>query len=422
MTAVLLGIAAAAAIGLGFFSYWQHLLITQKNDLFQPGSTISWLNFFAKGKDEGFSAMEVKLLYELAKKTNMEHPAALFWSHTQMDNCIKYIIKRYRAAGTFNSEENSIFLDKLFEFRKKMEMEKPGWKRGISSTTVIDEMQNLQIIAGRYGTFKSKLLKNMHRAMIIERPDCSTLPVNFRWKGQRVQVYFWRKEDAAYCFESVVSEENFIASGGMPTLELLHNEKIERTQSRSNIRAKTSKSARLFAIDDDYEPAEAKKTTQAGINCCMKDLSDTGCSVVVGGEAKNYFKLLVQFNIDTTPVNLVGLVTAIEYNEVNNTSILHIEADVMPLEIRNLIRAFVFDIIEDDIEITASDTNESEAAGAAAGILPAPYTAAQTAASMPQNAADGAGVQSGAKTSGANGIYTPDGGITENFNDFMPPA
>ncbi|MDR0539696.1 MAG: PilZ domain-containing protein [Spirochaetaceae bacterium] len=346
MTTIMLGLVAAAAIGLGIFSYWEHLVITQHTQQSKSKTAFSWIDFFAKGKDSGFSNMEIKLLYELAKKSNIEHPAALFWSHPQMDACIKFIVKRYRAAGTFNMEENKQFLDKLFEFRKKMEMEKPKWRHGITKTEEMNEMQRIQIVAGGHGTFISKLIKNTSKEMVVERPDSSSLPVQFKWKGKRIQVYFWRKDDAAYCFETVVMDEMF-SSGDIPVLALAHTEKLERTQNRTNIRAKTNKPARLFIIgNEENENAQNSKS----INCSMKDISDTGCSVLVGGEAKNYFRLILQFFIDRVPISLVGVVSSIDYNPENDTSLLHIAADVMPLEMRNIVRCVMFGIIDDGLE------------------------------------------------------------------------
>ncbi|MDR2521425.1 MAG: PilZ domain-containing protein [Spirochaetaceae bacterium] len=351
-----------AAVALGVFSYWEHLVITQHTGHTKKANNISWLDFFAKGKDLGFSNLEIKLLYELAKKSNMEHPAALFWSHVQMDGCIRYIVEKLRIAGTFHEEENMLFLDRLFEFRKKMEMEKPRWKRGLKKTTEINEMQRFQLAAGRYGIFHAKLLKNTSQEMLIERPQGNELPLGVAWKNMRLQVYFWRKDDAAYFFETVVADEIF--AGDFPTLKLLHNDKVERTQNRNSVRIGMNKNARMYVIEQD---GHSRKTAEGGgINCRMRDLSDTGCSVLVGGEAKTHFRLIMQFSIENTVVSIAGVVTAIEYNEDENTSILHIEADIIPLEIRNIIRCVVFGIIDDiDAAVYETPPPEEPAAGAA---------------------------------------------------------
>ena len=355
MIGILLGIVIFAALALAVFSYWEHLVIAQHANPSKNTSNISWLDFFAKGKDAGFKNSEIKLLFDLAKKSNMEHPAALFWSHVQMDGCIRHIVQQYRKAGTFFVDENKIFLDKLFKFRKKMEMEKPKWRRGISKTNEISEMQIFQAVAGQHGMFKTKLLKNTQSEMIVERPDSSSLPIHFSWEGLRLQIYFWRQDDAAYFFETVVCEENF--SGEVPVLKLLHTDTMERTQHRKNVRASTNKSARIFIFDTENTD---KSAVSKGVKCRLKDLSDGGCAVLVGGRAEKTFKLILQFSIDKIQINIVGVVTKIEYNEDDNTSILHIESDVIPLDIRNIIRCVVFGLIDDDIEISTAETIDEQ--------------------------------------------------------------
>ncbi|MDR2489889.1 MAG: PilZ domain-containing protein [Spirochaetaceae bacterium] len=355
MIGVLLGIVAIAALALGIFSYWEHLVISQHSQPVKNTANISWLDFFAKGKDSGFKNSEIKLLFDLAKQSNMEHPAALFWSHVQMDGCIRHIVQQYRSAGTFFMDENKFFLEKLFNFRKKMEMEKPKWRRGISKTTEISEMQIFQAVAGQHGMFKTKLIKNTPAEMIVERPNSSSLPVRLSWIGLRLQIYFWRQDDAAYFFETVVTEENF--SGNIPVLKLLHTDTLERTQSRKSIRASTNKNARIFMFDTDNTE---EKSVSKGIKCRLKDLSEEGCAVLVGGRAEETFKLILQFSIDKMQINIVGVVTKIDYNEDDNTSILHIQSDVIPIDIRNIIHCVVFGIIDDDIEITVPENTAEE--------------------------------------------------------------
>ena len=122
----------------------------------------------------------------------------------------------------------------------------------------------------------------------------------------------------------------------------------------------------MYFFDTDITQ---KNAVSNGIKCRLKDLSDDGCAVLVGGKAEKTFKLILQFSIDKMQINMVGTVTKIEYNEDDNTSILHIQSDVMPLDIRNIIQCVGFGIIDDDIEISAPETaaGETEPTAAAEG-------------------------------------------------------
>ncbi|MDR3248765.1 MAG: PilZ domain-containing protein, partial [Treponema sp.] len=58
----------------------------------RPGVQGSWIQFFAKGSDAGFSLKEIELLRKLATKCNLEDPASLFWSQNQLDLCIRAMV------------------------------------------------------------------------------------------------------------------------------------------------------------------------------------------------------------------------------------------------------------------------------------------------------------------------------------------
>ncbi|MFA6507899.1 MAG: PilZ domain-containing protein, partial [Treponemataceae bacterium] len=73
-------------------------------------NSYSWVQFFAKGKDEGFSLKEIELLRRVAIRSEVEDPTALFWSVKQLDQCIKGILRKSRLTGDENSLETQDFL------------------------------------------------------------------------------------------------------------------------------------------------------------------------------------------------------------------------------------------------------------------------------------------------------------------------
>jgi hypothetical protein len=80
----------------------------------------------------------------------------------------------------------------------------------------------------------------------------------------------------------------------------------------------------------------------------LDDLSDSGCAVVVGGKAESGIRVKVQFVLDNTPISMLGTVRSIFYKEDVGRSILHVEADPLPLETRNHILGEVFGTQQDD--------------------------------------------------------------------------
>jgi c-di-GMP-binding flagellar brake protein YcgR len=305
-----------------------------------------WLQFFAKGKDAGFSLKEIELLRRLAIKADLEDPTALFWSQQQLDLCIRSMVKSIHLSGSGGDQANQDFLSKLYDFRKKIEMQKPKIKHGISNSRQISDGQNLRILVEDKGVFKSQIVKNISQYLTISRPSSNKVPETFSWQGFKLSVYFWRNEDAGYVFDSEVIDEVF--SKGISSLKISHSDSLFRTQKRKSIRLKLHKPAFLYLLanEDEVNTVEA----HPGLKCFMEDLSDTGCAITVGGRAQEGIRVKIQFALNNSTVVMSGTVRSTQYKEEQGRSLLHIEADLLPLEIRNKILGEVFGMLPDDEE------------------------------------------------------------------------
>ncbi|GMO22413.1 MAG: hypothetical protein Ta2B_01350 [Termitinemataceae bacterium] len=322
---------------------------------------VSWSKFYQKGKQEGFSTQEIKLLYELATRSAMENPTALFWSGVSMDNCLKAFVQDLNIKKTLDMPDNQDFLSRLFEFRKKIEMNRPKNKNGIKSSKEMSDMQSVQVVNDGVGIFNSKVVSVNSIFLSIQRPDSSVLDHHFKWKGQHILIYFWRKEDAGYCFETNVIDEVFTETN-VPILKLTHSDKLLRTQTRKTLRVKTHRNANLYTVgvanDDDVSVVPCVK-------CILEDISDGGCSVTIGGAGESGLRIIVQFKINNTPLSISGMVRSVNYNKEQNTSVLHIESDIIPSAVKNLIMGLMFGAITDEFDTVPLEV-EAEDLGRAA--------------------------------------------------------
>jgi len=305
-----------------------------------------WVQFYAKGKDSGFSFKEIELLQRLAVKSKLEDPTTLFFSNRQLDTCIRDLVKSLRMAGTENEKVNQDFLSKLYDFRKKIEMEKPKIKNGISNSRQISDGQNLRVLAKGYGVYKSQVVKNTSSYLAISRPVNSKLPATFSWQGMKLSLYFWRNEDAGYVFDTEVIDEVF--SKGIASLKVSHSDSLFRTQKRKSIRVKKHKAAFLYPVLNEDELNKIEENP--GIKCFIEDLSDTGCAITIGGRAQPGLRIKAQFYLNNSLICMAGTVRSVEYKEDLNRSLLHVEADPLPIEIRNQILGEVFGMLPEEEE------------------------------------------------------------------------
>jgi hypothetical protein len=86
------------------------------------------------------------------------------------------------------------------------------------------------------------------------------------------------------------------------------------------------------------------------VKCFLKDLSDTGCAITIGGKASVGIRIKVQFALNNIPLCMSGTVRSLEYKEDTNRSVLHVESDPLPIEIRNLILGEVFGMLPEEEE------------------------------------------------------------------------
>ena len=306
----------------------------------------SWIQFYAKGKDAGFSFREIEMLRKLAVKSNLEDPSSLFFSQIQLDLCIRSLVRNLHLSGGTEDSANQDFLSKLYDYRKKIEMEKPRIKNGISNSRQISDGQHLRVLVEGSGVYKSQTVKNTANYLTISRPATSKLPGSFSWQGSKISVYFWRDEDAGYVFDSSVLDEVF--SKGIASLKIAHSESLFRTQKRKSIRLKMHRPAFLYLLVNDEEINKVE--LDAGLKCFVEDLSDTGCAVTIGGKAQAGLRVKVQFGLNNATMVMGGTVRSVEFKEDLNRSLLHIEADPLPIEVRNQILGEVFGMLPEDID------------------------------------------------------------------------
>jgi c-di-GMP-binding flagellar brake protein YcgR len=294
-----------------------------------------WRRFRSQGRAAGFSSREISLLKTMIQQADTPNPVSLFQSPDLLDLCMRSLAQTIRARGG-NDPERQEFIARLYEYRKKIEAEGP--KRGLMTSREIEAGQNLRVIANNAVIYRSQVIKNTPLYILATRPVNPGLRSAPAWRGQKISVYFWKNEDAGYVFDCQILDEVFVK--GVSAVQLGHSDSLFRTQKRRSLRVKTHKSTYLYLLND-ASPSD-KLETKPGLKCFVEDLSDTGCSVTIGGKAGKGIRVKLQFELDKKPFIMSGEVRSVEYDEKANRSLLHIEADPLSQEAKNSIFAEMF--------------------------------------------------------------------------------
>jgi len=309
------------------------------------GFGFPWVQFYVKGKESGFSIHELNLLRRVALENQLKNPTSLFWSEKTLDRCIRGTIIRFRAQNKEDAEPSVQFLGKLFDFRRRVELNLPKYRLGLRSSRNISQGQPLKLtFPGASGAYTSNVVENMRKYLAISYPKGKTSPTGFSWQGQRVNVYFWRQEDAGYYFETKVIGDYLERK--FPILHISHADQLVRTQKRGSVRAELKGAGYLYPLKS-IEQANENLERSGGYRCRMVDISEDGAAVLVGGKAKPGMPVKIQTEVNGQQIVLCGVVKGVTFKQKNNASILHVQAKLPSRKMRNAILTYVYSIFRD---------------------------------------------------------------------------
>lgn len=320
------------------------------------------IQFYAKGLDSNFKFAEISTLWKLSKKAKLDDPIALYVSLSEFNNCILKYIEDEKAKGTDKSFQTQQFLTKLYDYRTRIALDTDG-KRGLESTKSLNLGQKLRIILPGKGVFSAKVLSNGND-LIVTRPVQEdkknhrfNMPECEMWIGHSVSIYFWRKGDAGYAFDTTVFEAGIFQ--GHDCLFMRHSDKLDRIQKRQSIRCECNIYAQMYIIKTavvDYNTVN----TEEGYRCLLEDISEDGALIRIGGVGKSNVQIKLQFNLNDTFIMMYGVVRAVEYNKDIDQSRLHFECTHIEPAMKNAVLSYVYAVIPQDQKERTQALMESE--------------------------------------------------------------
>ena len=255
-----------------------------------------WYEFYSRGRKEGFSFKEIKFLKQIAVQNKLEKPQSIFWSTKQLDRCLKPAIQKVNANEDMEPAERASIIHKLLTLRKKAEFNLPKYQKRIRDTTALLPRQRLAVREQTYGAFVSWVVEINRKYLVVTMPSGQKGWQSLNWSGKKLEVYFWRQDDAGYTFDSKVVEQ--ITHEEFPLLYLTHSSSLKRMQKRRSVRVETNFPVRFSPVSytrvGGVQKAFVSKRVYGGR---LIDLSETGCCMLAGKMLKKNDRLKIDFSL-----------------------------------------------------------------------------------------------------------------------------
>ena len=161
-----------------------------------------WYEFYSKGRREGFKLKEIGFLRQITIQNKLEKPQSIFWSTKQLDKCLKPAISKINMDENMPPDYKQSMMGKLLDLRTKSEFNLPKYTKRIRETTSVQPDQKIVIRDSIYGTFVSYVVEVTRKNIVITMPSGENVLSNLNWRSRRLSVYFWRRDDAGYLFET----------------------------------------------------------------------------------------------------------------------------------------------------------------------------------------------------------------------------
>jgi c-di-GMP-binding flagellar brake protein YcgR len=303
-----------------------------------------WYEFYSRGRKEGFSFKEIKFLKQIAVQNKLEKPQSIFWSTRQLDRCLKPAIQKINASEDMEPAERAAIIHKLLQLRKKAELNLPKYQKRIRDTTTLLPRQRLSIREQTYGSFVSWVVEINRKYLVVTMPSGQKGWQSLNWSGKKVEVYFWRQDDAGYTFESKVVEH--IIHEEYPLIYLTHSSSLKRIQKRKSIRVETNFPARFNPVSYSKVGGVNKAFVSKRVYAArIIDMSETGCCMLAGKMLKKNDRLKIDFHITKDKrILALGLIVSVSKTGDERVRRYHIMfLKISPVSTNNIL-LFVYNI------------------------------------------------------------------------------
>lgn len=320
-----------------FIVFWILVIISVALFTYINGGSLSpkGAEFIARGREAGLNPNEIKMLKKTADILEMERPLTLLGSVANIDRAIVKL-NSVLEESDFKDYDIIDLLEDLYRYRKRIEMEKIERRTSISTSRDIDVNQQIKITVGNMEIpILGVVTENNPNGINLSLTRETSIKPGLNWDGP-VNVFFWRKNDAGYFFESIVTE-----GGSRTEWKLSHSDNLIRSQKREDLRIDIEQNAYVYRLTD-ISKKNSRSEGFTGIFAQLKNISEGGAAFLINGKVTAGLALKIEFLLNEKIVVVCGVVKDYSHNSLNNISTVRLRFVEPDFQMLAHIRSYLY--------------------------------------------------------------------------------
>lgn len=318
--------------------------------------SLSGADFLARGREAGLNTKEIKVLKKTADVLNLEKPLLILGSIDNVNKAISAVDRMLEESNYRNSELAEL-LDDLYSYRRKIELQKAERRHSISSSREIEVGQIVKVSSGpAQNPYVGCVTDNNSECLKIDFSKDNNM-VQGNYEGS-INIYFWKKNDAGYYFESLLLEGSYNNKW-----KVAHSNNLIRNQKRQDVRVDVEFSGYIYHITD-ISKRNNKCEGFCGTLVQIENLSEGGAGLLIQGRVERGSPIKIEFKLLGKVVVICGIIKDANYMKNQNCSSVRVKFIEPHIEMISIVRSFIFNInkeqdrLKDDISSINVVNNE----------------------------------------------------------------
>lgn len=296
----------------------------------------------------GLTAMQIKLLEDIAAKYRISSPIIFMTSPNVFNTTMKKAVHDYDS-GAYAPEVKENYKMMLFTIKQKMDRNS-GTGKKIGTSRQLSSGRQINITTGTGARYTAQILTNLKDSICVSiplQPDGTPLRLN---KWENVTVSLFEKGDRGYTFASKVM--GYTTMKNAAAMMLQHSNSISTSKQRYFPRKDLGRPCYFYRISIATIGSGKSAVRKAVVNDTkgklgtVVEISAGGCSIKAGAYLNRGELLKVDIGLERkSTMTALGKVVNIRKEGPGN-NIMHIQFTKMTKKNMNSINSYVYGIGE----------------------------------------------------------------------------